>query len=655
MPATVKAVLISLLVASPALVFWAWLVILPARFTLLCPDGCWCSAGGDKIDCTNSSLDNIPVIFHKDARSLTLDSNNLTYLKKDAFLSSGLARLETLSIDKCGIVGVEPGALNGLTLLVQLSLMSNMIREIKARTFGNMSCLKRLYLGYNVIENLEPDSFLGLSDLEYLHMNENNIKYIHPELFIHSPNLELLSLGSNQQLEIPTDSHFINSRSLKSLFMENCSVTSISMKTFAKVAGLKLLDLSANCLRDIDTNVLVSLPQLSAFYLHRNPLQCDCQLLETWRRCKARNIETASGPDAPVCDAPSEVKGLWWAVLQRSQCSQGHIAYHGDYSNIKYNQTDDTYMNEYENYMKLIKYVQGPVHVVLFIFGFTGNLVLLVIIICNKEMRTVANMYILNLAVSDIITLTVNLPVNHAYLMSGSWKQGLFLCKFFAFSRSLSVGLSAYSVAVLSIQRYNVTVNPLHIRLFSPATCRVTMAAICGVWIVASVFALPSALSMHADMYCSHYDSQNYYTKVVVFELLVACILPLCVIVFSYIMTARHLVKSSLPISQQVQHPQENTRRSIAKIVLGLSFVFVISYGPYHIIWTYINLADFPEKRELFYTYSVSTCLLVFNSCFNPVALCCTSLAFRKHFKRYIMCCHRRNAPNTNFELTGST
>jgi hypothetical protein len=628
---------------------------MPAKFTLLCPEGCWCSAGGDKIECTNLSLESIPVIFHKEVRSLTLDDNNFTYLKKDTFLSRGLVRLERLSIDKCRLVGIEPDAFNGLTTLVQLSLMSNMIREIKPHTFGNMSCLKRLYLGYNLIENLEPDAFLGLSYLEYLHIDENNIQYLHPDMFMHSPNLEILSLSNNLQLEIPTDSHFLNSRSLRYLYMENCSAASISTKTFSKVAGLKTLDLSANHLRYIDINVVISLPQLSTFYLYENPLQCDCQVQELWRWCEDHNIKTAFGSKAPVCDVPSEVEGLWWGVLQRSQCSRGHISYYGDYRNLKYIQTDDIYTAEYDNYMILLKYVQGSAYVALFIFGATGNVALLVIIICNKEMRTVPNMYILNLALSDIISLTVNLPINHAYLMTGGWTHGLFLCKLFAFSRRLSIGLSAYSVVVLSIQRYNVTVNSFHIRVFSPATWRATVAAICGVWIVASLFALPSTFSMYVDIYCSYFYSESYYTKVVVFELIVACILPLCVIVFSYVMTARHLVKSALPISQQIQHPQESTRRNIAKIVLGLSFVFLISYGPYHIICAYITLNDYPDESELYYIYSVSTCLLVFNSCFNPVALCCTSLAFRRHFKRYLTCCYRKNTPTTNFELSRST
>jgi len=40
-----------------------------------------------------------------------------------------------------------------------------------------------------------------------------------------------------------------------------------------------------------------------------------------------------------------------------------------------------------------------------------------------------------------------------------------------------------------------------------------------------------------------------YYQCVVIFELLVSCVLPLCVIAFTYIIIARHLVESSCSIS----------------------------------------------------------------------------------------------------------
>jgi hypothetical protein len=89
---------------------------------------------------------------------------------------------------------------------------------------------------------------------------------------------------------------------------------------------------------------------------------------------------------------------------------------------------------------------------------------------------------------------------------------------------------------------------------------------------------------------------------------------------FFYVITARHLVKSALPVSEEIQHPQENSRKNTAKIVLGLSTVFVISYVPYHVIRACMILKDYRYKLELWYIFLISVWLLVTNSCLNPVA-----------------------------------
>jgi hypothetical protein len=103
------------------------------------------------------------------------------------------------------------------------------------------------------------------------------------------------------------------------------------------------------------------------------------------------------------------------------------------------------------------------------------------------------------------------------------------------------------------------------------------VATICGVWIVAALFTVPSALSKYM---CEDILSRcmPYYQRVVIFELLVPCVLPLCVIAFTYIMTARHLVQSSCTVSEGTQYPQLKNRRNTAK--MGLTVVFMISYVP---------------------------------------------------------------------------
>ena len=120
------------------------------------------------------------------------------------------------------------------------------------------------------------------------------------------------------------------------------------------------------------------------------------------------------------------------------------------------------------------------------------------------------------------------------------------------------------------------------------------MVTICGVWIVAALFALPSAFS---ENLCSGYYEFKYiiyYERVILFEFVVYCVLPLFVIAFFYIMTARHLVKSARPVSEETQNPPVNTHKNTAKVVLGLSVVFLISYVPYHAFRTYTVFFQYP-------------------------------------------------------------
>jgi len=128
-------------------------------------------------------------------------------------------------------------------------------------------------------------------------------------------------------------------------------------------------------------------------------------------------------------------------------------------------------------------------------------------------------------------------------------------------------------------------------------------------------------------------------------------------------LTARHLFESSRAISEGTQNPLIGTRKNAAKIVVGLTFVFVISYVPYHVLWVYffsseMNILLFATTESSDSSnnvpqemYLISICLLSINSCLNPVALFCTSSQFRQHLKRYLTCFCKTSSPSTDFEL----
>ena len=347
-------------------------------------------------------------------------------------------------------------------------------------------------------------------------------------------------------------------------------------------------------------------------------------------------------------------------MLEKGEGLEDNTQYYGDYNSTSYNYTDiENYVFDYEYDINFIKHYQVPLLAFPFTFG-TINNVILIIIIRNKDMRTVPNMYILNLAVSDIIYLTLLITEACSNKISGKWLDGDFMCTLLPFCRRLSVGLSAYSVAVFSFQGYRITVNLLQVRVSSPPTWLVTVATICEVWIVA----VPTALSKYLCV--GFFDSKNkdYYHFVVIFEHLVSCVLPLGVVAFSYFMTARYLVKSSRSISEGTQNPHLKTRRNAAKFVMGIAFVFIISYVLYHAFRTYFIYSDntpylfkfsyiFDHSNYKFqYTYLISRGFLFINSCLNPVALFPTSFQFRRHLKRYLTCFCKTNVPATDFRLT---
>jgi hypothetical protein len=204
-------------------------------------------------------------------------------------------------------------------------------------------------------------------------------------------------------------------------------------------------------------------------------------------------------------------------------------------------------------------------------------------------------------------------------------------------------------------------VNPLNVLVSSQPTWRSTGATICGLWIAAALSAVPEVRSRRS---CGAIVLTNYYQCVVIFDLLVSCVIPLCLIAFSYIMTSRHLVKNSCALSEGTQNPQLNTRKITAKVVLGLIIVFIISYLPYHIWKTFlifninsnISGATILVKSDLLNAFrtidKIIYVFLLINSCLNPVALFCTSLAFRGQFKRYLTCRYKTNSPPTDSELT---
>lgn len=65
------------------------------------------------------------------------------------------------------------------------------------------------------------------------------------------------------------------------------------------------------------------------------------------------------------------------------------------------------FADEFTNTLGII---QGAIYIPIFCAGLANNLLTILIISLNRDMKTITNCYLLNLAISDTLPLIVSLP-----------------------------------------------------------------------------------------------------------------------------------------------------------------------------------------------------------------------------------------------------
>lgn len=82
-----------------------------------------------------------------------------------------------------------------------------------------------------------------------------------------------------------------------------------------------------------------------------------------------------------------------------------------------------------------------------------GNLLVIIVILANKAMRTVTNMFLVSLAVSDTLIAGWNIPIQLGYYIHSEWTLGEFLCKMSSYLQAVSVMASIFTLTAVAIER----------------------------------------------------------------------------------------------------------------------------------------------------------------------------------------------------------
>jgi len=112
MTSRLTVVLVSLLLATAIVIFWLWLVIVPATVAQPCPLECECRKGAYSVRCSGPSITALPLIRYKDVQRLYLTENNITLLERDSFVS--LTEIDILYVVSSRLRTIRLGHSTGL-------------------------------------------------------------------------------------------------------------------------------------------------------------------------------------------------------------------------------------------------------------------------------------------------------------------------------------------------------------------------------------------------------------------------------------------------------------------------------------------------------------------------------------------------------------
>jgi hypothetical protein len=143
-----------------------------------------------------------------------------------------------------------------------------------------------------------------------------------------------------------------------------------------------------------------------------------------------------------------------------------------------------------EEHSKLTIAIIGSLYGLISLIGITGNCLVVYVVCVRKSMQSVTNLFIMNLALSDVLVCLLAVPFTPISFFQDYWNLGKFLCHLIPFSLGVSVYVSTLTSLAIAIDRYFVIVHPFKPRMKLGVCCLL----IAVVWIVSISISLPLAI-----------------------------------------------------------------------------------------------------------------------------------------------------------------
>lgn len=292
------------------------------------------------------------------------------------------------------------------------------------------------------------------------------------------------------------------------------------------------------------------------------------------------------------------------------------------------------------------RFYEPPLFWAITLVGGAGNLAVVWIYLhFRRRLKTMTDVYLLNLAVADLLFL-VTLPLWAAEALHG-WNFGHALCKLNSALYKVNLFSGTLLLMCISVDRYVVIVQTTKAQNTRAQRRRCSGLVCAAVWAVALLLAVPelafaATVSTEGVAYCrmvfpAHVGNVTKMATLCLQVIMGFC-LPFAVMAFCYSVIVATLLKT-----------RNFQKHKAMRVILAVVAVFVASQLPYNAVLAVeaaqasnMTLTDCEQLRRFDITGQVLKSLAYTHACLNPFLYAFVGVRFRRDVMQLLRCLRRR-------------
>ena len=244
---------------------------------------------------------------------------------------------------------------------------------------------------------------------------------------------------------------------------------------------------------------------------------------------------------------------------------------------------------------------------VFMIVSIIGNILVLLVVVRHRGMRTRTNMFLCSLAATDMLTAILDMPVSFITVFKGRWIFGSWtgpFCQFNGFTMVFFFTTSIHTMMYISVHKYVSITRPFSRIL----THRRILLMIGAAWLWAALTSFLTLYGLNHVLY-KPYTTQcgpDYPHDLVtymhpVYMSLSCYLIPFIVMTFCYTRVFQEIRAHSIRLERHTNQEKDVIflqQRRITSTLLMVLVIFALSWTPYIVYSIYASILDDKSKID---------------------------------------------------------